>query len=193
MATKIMIIRHGEKPSDDGSVHGVDENGSHDPDELTVRGWQRAGALVRFFAPPNGTFSHPALATPTAIFAPAASGHAKSVRSQHTVQPLARYLNRPIDLHHERGDEDKLVRAATATLGVVLIAWEHEAIPDIAAAIVGNSHTCPKKWPDSRFDVVWILDQKADTGWTLTQAPQLALPGDAGDVIPVVKTKSQGD
>ena len=32
MATKIMIIRHGEKPSTNGSVHGVDENGSHDAD-----------------------------------------------------------------------------------------------------------------------------------------------------------------
>ena len=188
MATKIMIIRHGEKPSDNGSVHGVDESGAHDPDELSVRGWQRAGALVRFFAPPNGTFSHPALATPTSIFAPLPSGHVKSVRSQHTVQPLARYLNRTVDLHHEKGDEDKLAQTATATQGVVLIAWEHQAIPDIAAAIVGHDHACPKKWPDSRFDMVWILDQKTGSGWALTQVPQLVLPGDVGDVIPATKT-----
>ena len=69
MATKIMIIRHGEKPSDDGSIHGVDPHGGHDPDELIVRGWQRAGALVRLFAPPNGAFSDHALATPENIFA----------------------------------------------------------------------------------------------------------------------------
>jgi broad specificity phosphatase PhoE len=81
VATKIMFIRHGEKPDDNGSVRAVDENGAHDPNELTVRGWQRAGALVRFFAPPNGKFSHPALATPTTLFAAAAHGHTKIVRS----------------------------------------------------------------------------------------------------------------
>jgi hypothetical protein len=188
MAAKIMIIRHGEKPSDDGSVHGVDENGTHDPNELTVRGWQRAGALVQFFAPPNGTFSHPALAPPTALFAPAPSGHVKSVRSEHTILPLARYLNKTIDLHHERGDEAELAQSVTAAKGVVLIAWEHDAIPDIAAKITGHDHSCPKKWPDSRFDVVWILDQKAVSEWTLTQAPQLLLSGDRRSVIELVET-----
>lgn len=183
-----MIIRHGEKPSDDDSVRGVDENGAHDPNELTVRGWQRAGALVRFFAPPNGTFSHPALARPTALFAPAAHGHVKSVRSAHTIQPLAQYLNKTIDLRFERGDEHKLVKTVTATEGVVLIAWEHDAIPGIAADIAGDRDICPNKWPDSRFDVVWILDQKASSAWILTQTPQLVLPGDRAEVIELVKT-----
>lgn len=188
MATKIMMIRHGEKPSNDGSVHGVDENGSHDPNELTVRGWQRAGALVRFFAPPNAAFSNPALATPATIFACAPNGHAESVRSEHTVEPLAKFLNKAVNLGFEKGAEDKLVRAVTGTPGIVLIAWEHEAIPGIAAAIVGDGHTCPSNWPDARFDLVWVLEQKTGSGWTLIQVPQLALPGDQADVIPMIKT-----
>jgi broad specificity phosphatase PhoE len=187
MATKIMIIRHAEKPSDDDSVQGVEENGAHDPDELSVRGWQRAGALVRFFSPPNKAFSHPALATPGTIFACSPNEHAKSLRSQHTVRPLAQFLNKAV-VFREKGAEDKLVQAVMAAQGVVLIAWEHDGIPDIAAAIVGNGHTCPKKWPDSRFDLVWILDQKPASGWTLAQAPQLVLPGDREDVIELVKT-----
>jgi hypothetical protein len=182
MAKKVMIIRHAEKPSDDDSIRGVTENGAHDPDELSVRGWQRAGALIRFFAPANGVYAHPALATPDAIFACAANDHAKSVRSEHTVRPLAQFLNKTIDLH-KKGAEDKLVQAVIATQGVVLIAWEHNVIPDIAAGIVGNNHTCPTKWPDSRFDVVWVLDHQAASGWMLTQVPQLVLPDDRGDVI----------
>ena len=49
-AQKIMIIRHAEKPEHHGP-RGVDENGDEDKKSLTVRGWQRAGALVQFFAP----------------------------------------------------------------------------------------------------------------------------------------------
>jgi hypothetical protein len=188
MAKKIMIIRHAEKPSNNGSVHGVDKSGAHDPNELSVRGWQRAGALIRFFAPPSGAFSHPSLATPDEIFACPPHGHVKSARSEHTVQPLAQFLNKTVDVRHKKGAEDKLVQAVTATSGVVLIAWEHDAIPEIAAGIMGNGQRCPKKWPDSRFDVVWILDQRASSGWTLAQAPQLVLPGDREDVMELDKT-----
>lgn len=45
-ATKIMLIRHAEKPRDDGSVRGVAADGRQDPEELVVRGWQRSGALA---------------------------------------------------------------------------------------------------------------------------------------------------
>ena len=50
-AAKIMIVRHAEKPSDDGTILGVDADGKDNPEELIVRGWQRSGALVRLFAP----------------------------------------------------------------------------------------------------------------------------------------------
>ncbi len=186
MAAKIMIIRHGEKPSDDGSIHGVDQNGGHDSDELSVRGWQRAGALVHVFAPPNGAFSNPALARPEHIFACGPNDHAKSVRSVHTVQTLAQFLNRNVDQSIQKGDEKKLAAAAIAAPGPVLIAWEHDAISDIVADISGQDHLSPRKWPDSRFDVVWILD-KIDNGWTFSQAPQMALPGDRADLIEFVK------
>jgi hypothetical protein len=50
-ARKIMIIRHAEKPDPSANIVGVTEGGDVDKDDLTVRGWQRAGALVRFFNP----------------------------------------------------------------------------------------------------------------------------------------------
>ena len=37
-APKIMLIRHAEKPEDDPPPHGVDIDGDHDSESLTVRG-----------------------------------------------------------------------------------------------------------------------------------------------------------
>jgi hypothetical protein len=37
-ASKIMVIRHAEKPSDDGTITGVAQNGDQNPEELIVRG-----------------------------------------------------------------------------------------------------------------------------------------------------------
>ena len=42
-----MVIRHAEKPDDAGTISGIDVNGNQNREELTVRGWQRAGALAR--------------------------------------------------------------------------------------------------------------------------------------------------
>jgi len=51
-----MVIRHAEKP--EGSIQGVDIDGNDGPENLVVQGWQRAGALARFFAPLNSQFQH---------------------------------------------------------------------------------------------------------------------------------------
>lgn len=77
-ATKIMLIRHAEKP--DGDVQGVTAAGAKDPEELVVRGWQRSGALVRLFAPRDGKFVDPHLAQPRTIFASAVGKHSNSLR-----------------------------------------------------------------------------------------------------------------
>ena len=68
--TKIMIIRHGEKPMDKHvPPYGVTPDGEHDWESLTVQGWLRAGAVQFLFAPLSGKFVSPNLATPSAIFA----------------------------------------------------------------------------------------------------------------------------
>jgi hypothetical protein len=54
---KIMFIRHGEKPERSGVAVGIDQNGNEDKESLTVRGWQRAGAIDSiFFAGKCGCF-----------------------------------------------------------------------------------------------------------------------------------------
>src|ERR1700710_1727263 len=55
--TKVMIIRHAEKPGD--GRDGIGPDGKPDTESLTVPGWRRSGALVRFFAPVDGHFSRP--------------------------------------------------------------------------------------------------------------------------------------
>jgi hypothetical protein len=40
----------------------------------------------------------------------------------------------------------------------------------------------PSDWPDDRFDVVWLFD-RTDTGWSLSQLPQLLLSGDSANPI----------
>jgi hypothetical protein len=180
-ATKIMLIRHAEKP--DGIAQGVSAAGKADPEELIVRGWQRSGALVRLFAPRDGKFVAPQLATPKTIFASAVGKHSNSLRPQHTVLELSKQLNLSLNLRYPKGDELELAKAAAAASGPVLIAWEHENIPAIVNVIVGDDTTCPQKWPDSRFDLVWVLDQRAGGGWDFTQVPQMALSGDSDELI----------
>jgi broad specificity phosphatase PhoE len=185
-ATKIMLIRHAERPSDDGTVQGVTSTGTPDAEELTARGWQRAGALVRFFAPLKAMFVDPRLATPRAIFASAVAPHSKSARPHHTVLELATVLKLPVILDHPKGEEAALVTAASAADGPVLIAWEHEAIPDIANRILGNRTTCPQHWSGSRFDLVWVFDRQSATGgWSFAQVPQMLLSGDSAKPIPL--------
>jgi hypothetical protein len=69
--SKVMIIRHGEKPQPGEPELGVDENGNVDKNELIVRGWQRAGALARFFLPKDDEPTDAPLSKPTYLFAAA--------------------------------------------------------------------------------------------------------------------------
>jgi hypothetical protein len=183
-ATKIMLIRHAEKPTDDGAFVGVSAAGSQDSHELIVRGWQRSGALVRFFAPLDGNFVDARLAQPRTIFASGVAKHSTSLRPQHTVLELATVLKLHLTLSDPKGDEAALVADAIAANGPVLIAWEHEAIPTIANAILGNSKTCPQKWPGSRCDLVWVLDRPSTSGpWSFAQVPQMLLSDDSEQPI----------
>jgi broad specificity phosphatase PhoE len=178
-ATRIMLIRHAEKPDDkDG---GVDPKGNPDKHDLIVRGWERAGALVQFFAnprDPNGPIKPPAT-----IFATEPGTGSESERPLHTVTPLAKFLGIDINSDIAEGAEQDLVDQAAASDGVVLIAWHHEKIPAIANLILQNQ-SAPQKWPGDRFDVVWIFTRAAaNAPWTFSQAPQLLLSGDSPNVI----------
>lgn len=181
-ATKIMLIRHGEKPAMDGSVRGVSLQGEQSPDELTVRGWQRAGALVTFFAPRQADIRRPGIDVPQHLFAPGQTTQVRSVRAEHTIGPLSESLRLPISKDFRKGDEEALAAAVVQRPGVVLVAWEHRAIVSIANALMVSAERTPQTWPDERFDIVWVFE-RGDGGWTFTQVPQLLLHGDSVGLI----------
>lgn len=182
---KIMLIRHAERPSPDKTIRGVAPSGEKDKESLTVRGWQRAGALVRYFAPAGGYFAHPALATPKVLYSCKAGPQAPSLRPQHTLLPLADFLrgcdNAAFNRDFYEGEEKALVEAVLAAPGPALISWKHNTLPLIANLILGDS-TAPQSWPFSRVDMVWVFDRLSGV-WSMTQVPQLLLAGDSDELF----------
>jgi hypothetical protein len=176
LAAKIMLIRHAEKPSDDGEP-GLMPNGVANPRALTLTGWKRANALVGLFNPADGALPRP-LAKPRSLFA---SG-SESLRPKQTIAPLAAALNLSIRTFL-KGQEPELVAAVKAAADPVLISWQHEAIPEIAALIRGGADGVPPHWPGSRFDLVWVFDLQASGAWSFAQIPELIMPSDSTNPI----------
>jgi hypothetical protein len=164
--TTICIIRHGEKPVTGDpdkpakvpahtpvelqpTTFGIDSQGTFNPDSLTPRGWQRAGALAVLFgkAPiptssePNGP---PTLARPDLLFAPlydTASNQpdANEHRAYETIQPLCEVLDglsrasggpgMEIHAHHQITDTVKaMTKVLESGATTALVAWEHHNI-----------------------------------------------------------------
>jgi hypothetical protein len=190
-APTIMIIRHGEKPA--GKVAGVNEWGSKSAHHLSVRGWQRAGALACLFAPARGALQNGLLAKPAFIFASAAGdsgiGSSRSRRSEETVVPLAHRIGVPVDLRFSKGQERALAETAQGCDGPVLIAWQHENIGVIANFILGaqgpgqqvpGAKVAPMSWPSDRFDLIFVLSlNPLDGRYSFAQVGQCLLAGDS--------------
>lgn len=181
---KIMFIRHAEKPETSPKIDGVTPAGKKDKEDLIVLGWQRAGALARFFAPSAPNAIAAGLETPVAIFAAAVNSQSKSIRPQHTVTPLSQLTGIAIDTRYGKGDEAGLVAAAKAAAanGPVLVAWQHQDIPGLVQGVAGAG-ICPAHWSGDRFDLVWVLDSADGVTWTFSQVPQMLLQGDRTDPI----------
>jgi hypothetical protein len=169
---RVMLIRHAEEPDKGAGILGVDEQGHPDADALSVRGWQRAGALVRLFVPLNGT-GLKLLAPPAAVFAATDAG--KSHRPWCTVQPLARLLGLTVDTRFgSEGEVAPLLSAALACRGPVLLCWRHQAMGAIAQALCGGP---ARRWDAARYDLVWVFERQGEA-WQFTQLPQRLLHGD---------------
>jgi hypothetical protein len=108
----IMLIRHAEDDERSPS--------------LSARGWQRAGALVRLFAPLDASVLRKHLALPRHIVAARSDEH--STRALDTVQPLAEMLELPVD--DSLGSDDPPAQVAQALRALdapVLVCWRHDA------------------------------------------------------------------
>ncbi|ACD20062.1 phosphoglycerate mutase family protein [Paraburkholderia phytofirmans] len=181
---RIMFIRHAEKPGPNEGI-GIETDGKADPESLSVRGWQRAGALARFFCPIEET--HATRLKPATVYAPGTGPSSKSKRAMQTVTPLVALLQLQAASRvnyvtsHLKDDGPALMNDVLAQSGIVLIAWEHKVIPSLIG-LVPDAPTVPSSWPEDRFDMVWILDHAADK-WSFSQLPQLLLAGDTANPI----------
>lgn len=177
--TKIMLVRHAEKPSKDGVPFGVTRDGVKSTESLEVRGWERAGALANLLAPADGHFQHTSLAKPQFLFTSRPLKRKGSRRPIETITPLSEKLVLVINAEFARGDYEEMVDQVFSCKGVVLICWQREYIPEIAAYILGNQKAAPQAWPEDRFDLVWVFDLDRRTRkYNFKQVPQMLLAGD---------------
>jgi hypothetical protein len=188
----LMVIRHAEKPTGSGAPYGVTADGTKDSHSLTIQGWSRAGALAGLFDPRDSSGTPVPLRTglsrPATVLAarPAAAG-SNSKRPEETVTPLAAALGSKLDLSFALGQEADLVTWLTGKngpAGAALVAWEHEHIPAIIAALGNVTPKPPSSWPGDRFDIVYVFTAAASgSGWEFTQVPQMLLAGDSAKPI----------
>ena len=179
--TRIILIRHAEKPSGSNGTQGISLDGNADPQSLSPLGWQRAGALARLFCPmaPDSPLR------PSVVFAAGVGHGSQSRRPIETVTPLVALLKETAPTlfitDHLKRDRQALLDDALSRDGVVLISWEHKGLPALVG-LVPHEPAASKIWPNHRFDMIWILD-RLHTGWRFSQKPQLLLAGDLADPI----------
>ena len=178
-ATKIMLLRHAEKPAKDNPPFGVNRKGERSKESLAVRGWQRAGALTNLFVPANGHFQHPSLAKPQFLYASKPLLRKGSRRPLQTIIPLGEKLAIKINSEFQRSDFESMLEEVFSRKGVVLICWQREYIPDIASLILGNNKIAPSEWPEDRYDMIWVFDlHRSSSRYKFKQVPQKLLGGD---------------
>jgi broad specificity phosphatase PhoE len=168
----VIVIRHAEAPSKGAS--GVREDGSSDDNDLTIRGWQRAGALAQFFRGKRGL----SISTPTMLVATRASQDHPSKRGVSTLLPLSRLLSIPITDQFHCGEEAAVAKYVLSREGVVVLAWSHRSIPELIKHFPCDQAAVPTLWPDERFDMCLVLALDSAGACGFAQTPQLLLEGD---------------
>jgi hypothetical protein len=184
-APLIVIMRHAEKPT--ATMRGVTETGHKDRHSLTVRGWQRAGALVHLLAPYQGSVQSKALATPAYLFASSSlivpDKANSSQREWQTLAPLSERLNIRISLDFDVDQEKGAMESALACDGPVLLCWDHHRIADLAGYVPGK-HKVPKRWPSKRYDLMYVFTRLASgSEYSFQQVAQPLLGDDRASTL----------
>jgi hypothetical protein len=161
----ILIIRHAEKPAEEGTSDG-----------LTPKGEERAKALYQLFEK-SATRPTP-FPKPDFIFA--AKATKSSRRSKLTVAPLAEKLLLPVNDGFGKDEFERLHKELATNPKyagkTILICWQHGSIPQLAKAL--GAMDVQAEWPAHTFDHVWELDYGRDGKVKFANMPQRLLNGD---------------
>lgn len=131
----VVIIRHGEKNEATGN--------------LSCQGLHRALSIPSVLKGKFHSFSYAYVPTVTPG---KTTDHARMFQ---TVTPLAVQNNLPVNSKYAVAAAADLAQDVMKRSGVVLLVWEHENIPDIAAALgVKDDHL---HWGDKDFDSIWVI------------------------------------
>jgi phosphohistidine phosphatase SixA len=154
----VMIIRHAEKPE-----------GEKDPN-LSPQGFERAKALATVIP------DH----FPRPDFLIATKKSKSSARPIETITPLSKALRETIESNFKDEQYAELAHLVLTDPKyggkVVLIAWHHGKIPQLAKAL--GVKDAPDKWNSQVFDRVWeITYENGVANWQ--DLPQKALSGDS--------------
>ncbi|TFY98617.1 hypothetical protein [Ramlibacter rhizophilus] len=184
MPSPIVLLRHAEKPDPARGIGGVDERGAADDRSLSVRGWQRAGALSRWLAPAEapGPFGEAA-----ACWAAGTSAVHTSLRPVQTLVPLARRLGLGLRDDLDSDEPDGAAAQMPVAGGTLVVAWRQDSLPALArsvAARLGAPASIPPQWPADCFDLLWVFRPHAG-GWRFEQHPQRLLDGDRTSGLPL--------
>jgi hypothetical protein len=143
----IVMIRHAEEPDDPNNPH------------LSKDGLARADRLVEFMTHDPAMIR---LGTPAAIFATETTNDGNGQRTQETVAPLAKVLRLQVQTPYHGKDYDKLARRVMSdpTLAgkTVVICWNHEYLPELAAALGVTPE--PSKWKGKVYDQVYVISYR---------------------------------
>jgi hypothetical protein len=179
----VVCLRHGEKPADseEKSDHvnddgpGLDVHGRVNKHSLTIRGWQRAGALSGTQL--GGQVPSSSIGS-ASLFVPDYGPDTKDHRPYQTISPLARRWGIKPELPGPADCVPSLRDRVLAASGPAVVCWEHDNLATFVGQLLGYEI----KWPSGRFDVFWLL-HPGGTGadaWSCQQVDQALLPGDAG-------------
>jgi len=157
----IVLVRHGEKPAD-----GLGQ--------LNCQGLNRALALPAVIGKLFGR--------PDAVFAPDPAqskedyGHLYNyVRPLATIEPTAIAFGLPVDASTGVADLDSLRYKLASPVyrnALVVVAWEHAAIPKLARLLVadhGGDPTIVPDWQADDFDSIYVVKlTQTEAGTTVT-------------------------
>ena len=180
----VMFARHGEKPGESGAPHGINAQGESDRHSLSVRGWTRAGALAALLAhAPMG--SHPHVVRPQRILATAPTQETKSRREIDTAVPVGQRLGVPVEELHGLGDVDAARRSILADGRHTFVVWHHGSMAEFVRGFpIGNAEDVPHRWPEDRFDLIWVLRREAnERTYVFSHVDQQLLAGDLGTIV----------